>query len=140
RRAGDPFDRDLMYDAGSTVDEYAVLHCGVSVFDPRATPERPVVPRPEDVPQSELPEGYLPDRIVMTTRAGSQQVRWEMPRTNLLDGPRPLRHIPSPATATFWVYGGPGVELRYDAILLTDLSHLGSTDEEIAREALTLLN
>ncbi len=140
RRAGDPYDIDQMEAAAATVDEYAAIQCGKSVFDPRATPQQPIVPGVDEVPQTELPEAYLSDRMVMTTRAGSLQVRWEMPRTNLLDGPRPLRHIPAPAIGTFWVYGGPDVELRYDAMLLTNLSHLGTTDEAIASEALTSLN
>lgn len=140
REPGDPYDADLMWDVGVVVDGYAVETCGRSVFDPRVTSENPTKPRPETIPQSELPEEYLPDRPVLMTRAGSYQVSWAMPRPNLIDGPRPLKYIDAPATGTFWAYGGVGVEVRYDATLLTDLGHLGTTDEEIARAALTNLN
>lgn len=124
----------------NAIDVVAVEQCGVSVFDARITPESPEPIDPSEVPQVDVGANYLPDRQRLSTSAGGVTVWWEMPRINLIDGPRPPRNIAAPANVTYWAYGGVGVDLRYDAMMLTGLGHLGANDDEILRAALTQLN
>lgn len=124
----------------NAIDVFAVEQCGVSVFDARITSESPEPIDPTQVPQVDVGADYLPDRQRLSTTAGGVTVWWEMPRINLIDGPRPPRNVAAPASVTYWAYGGVGVELRYDAMMLTDLGHLGANDDEILRAALTQLN
>lgn len=123
-----------------TIDVFAVEQCGTSVFDARITPESPQPIDPATVAQTLLGSDYLPDRPSLTAEAGGTTIRWRMPRINLIDGPRPPRNLDPPAEVTIWSYGGAGVDLRYDATLITGLAGLGANDDEIARAALSRFN
>lgn len=141
RDVSDPIDYRALDAAQQAIDVYVVGVCGFSVFNSRVTVDDPTPPMsPSEVDQTPLPPDHLPDRPMMFTVAGNYEIRWTMPRPNALDGPRPLRYIEAPAMGTFWIHGGWEIPVRYDVGIITDVGHMGGTDEEILINTLTQFN
>lgn len=64
----------------------------------------------------------------------------DVPRPMEFDGSRPPANLTDPAVVTYaWGYT-PDQIIRYDAYVVTDVGHYGSTDRGIARRVVRILN
>ncbi len=99
------------------------------VLNAKPTPRRPTI-------AEAMPEPWQ----VHLARAAGTQIRWLMPATTGIDGPRSLLHIPAPAIGTFWVSMPVTENLRYDGTLLQDVGPASSDPKALVVDAVDRLD
>lgn len=77
-------------------------------------------------------------RVTLCSSIGPASI--DMPGPVRVDGPRPLAHLSAPAEGTFAVSYGSTDDRRYDAFVIDEAAHVGSTGVTLARGVLLPLD